>query len=117
MPVFVIVHLADEVLRRPVEFTQYTAGAYRAALHAAGAVASMSRTGNWWDHEGADSFFATLEHELIADDDWATHTQAHGDIFVFIEEWSNRERQHSSLGYVSPVQYEQERFAHSARAA
>jgi len=97
--------------------SQYTAGAYRAALHAAGAEASMSRTGNCWDNAVAESFFATLEHELIADHDWATHTQARRDIFVFIEEWYNRERQHSSLGYVSPVQYEQERFAHSARAA
>ncbi len=97
--------------------SQYAAGAYRAALHAAGAVASMSRTGNCWDNAVAESFFATLEHKLIADHDWATHTQARRDIFVFIEEWYNRERQHSSLGYVSPVQYEQARFAHSARAA
>ena len=50
----------------------------------------------------AESFFATLEHELIAAHDWATHTQARRDIFVFIEEWYNRERQHSSLGYVNP---------------
>jgi len=49
----------------------------------------------------AESFFATLEHELIGAHDWATHTQARQDIFVFIEEWYNRERQHSSLGYVS----------------
>ena len=97
--------------------SQYAAGAYRAALDAAGAIPSMSRTGNCWDNAVAESFFATLEHELIVDHDWATHTQARHDIFVFIEEWYNRERQHSSLGYVSPAQYEQVRFAHSARAA
>ena len=94
-----------------------SAGAYRAALDAAGAIPSMSRTGNCWDNAVAESFFATLEHELIVDHDWATHTQARHDIFVFIEEWYNRERQHSSLGYVSPAQYEQVRFAHSARVA
>ena len=97
--------------------SQYTAAAYRAAVHAAGAVASMSRTGNCWDNAVAESFFATLEHELIAAHDWATHSEARRDIFVFIEEWYNRERQHSSLGYVSPVQYEEMCTAHSARAA
>ena len=97
--------------------SQYASGAYRAALDAAGAIASMSRTGNCWDNAVAESFFATLEHELIEQHDWGTHTQARQDIFVFIEEWYNRERQHSSLGYVSPAQYEQVRFAHSAQAA
>ena len=95
----------------------YAAGAYRARLEAARAVASMSRTGDCWDNAVAESFFATLEHELIADHDWATRTDARRDIFAFIEEWYNRERQHSSLDYVSPVQYEQQRLAHSARAA
>ena len=97
--------------------SQYAAGPYRAALAGAGASASMSRTGNCWDNAVAESFFATLEHELIVAHDWATHTQARQDIFVFIEEWYNRDRQHSSLGCMSPAQYEQVRFAHSAQAA
>jgi transposase InsO family protein len=95
----------------------YSAGAYRAALHHAGALASMSRRADCYDNAVAESFFATLEHELIVAHDWATHTQARRDIFEFIEVWYNRERRHSSLDYVSPVQYEQDRFAHSARAA
>ena len=66
----------------------------------------------------AESFFATLEHELLADETWVTRTQARQAIFAFIEEWYNRERQHSSLGYASPVQYEQDhRFVHEAQAA
>ena len=97
--------------------SQYAAGTYRAAVHAAGAVASMSRTGDCWDNAVAESFFATLEHELLVDHDWATHTQARQAIFEFIEVWYNRERQHSSLGYVSPVQFEQQRLVQSARAA
>jgi putative transposase len=97
--------------------SQYAAGAYRAALHNAGARASMSRTGDCWDNAVAESFFATLEHELIAEEAWATRPQARRAIFEFIEVWYNRERRHSSLDYVSPVQYEQDRFAHSARAA
>ena len=105
------------LLRRPVESTVYAAGAYRIRLHDAEAVASISRTGDCWDIAVAESFFATLEHELIADHDWATRTEARRDIFAFIEVWYNRERQHSSLDYVSPVQYEQQRLVHSARTA
>ena len=97
--------------------SQYAAGPYRAALAGAGVIARMSRTGNCWDNAVAESFFATLEHELIEAHDWAMHTQARQDIFVFIEEWYNRDRQHSSLGCMSPAQYEQVRFAHSAQAA
>ena len=98
--------------------SQYAAGAYRAALQTAGAVASMSRRGDCYDNAVAESFFATLEHELLADETWVTRTQARQAIFAFIEEWYNRERQHSSLGYASPVQYEQDhRFVHEAQAA
>ena len=78
---------------------------------------SVGRPGTCWDNAVAESFFATLEHELIELHDWGTHTQARHDIFVFIEEWYNRERQHSSLGHVSPVRCGQVRFAHYARAA
>jgi putative transposase len=95
----------------------YAAGAYRARLEVARALASMSRKGDCWDNAVAESFFATLEHELIADHDWATRADARRDIFAFIEEWYNRERQHSSLDYVSPVQYEHHHLAHPARAA
>lgn len=98
--------------------SQYAAGAYRAAVHAAGARASMSGRGDCYDNAVAESFFATLEHELLALDEFLTRTQARQAIFVFIEEWYNRERRHSSLGYVSPVQYEQDhRFVHKAQAA
>ena len=98
--------------------SQYAAGAYRAALHAAGALASMSGRGDCYDNAVAESFFATLEHELLALEELRTRTQARQAIFVFIEEWYNRVRRHSSLGYVSPVQYEQDhRFVHEAPAA
>jgi putative transposase len=67
----------------------------------------MSRIGNCWDNAVAESFFATLEHELLMDSDFPSHRAARGAIFEFIEVWYNRERRHSSLDYVSPVQYEQ----------
>ena len=95
-----------EVLRRSIESTQYAGGAYRALLGAHGLTCSMSRKGDCWDNAVAESFFATLEHELLAEEDFPSRHAARRAIFEFIEVWYNRERQHSSLDYVSPVAYE-----------
>ena len=96
--------------------SQYASGAYRAVLAAHGVVQSMSRRGDCLDNAVAESFFATLEHELLAEADFLSRDAARRAIFEFIEVWYNGERRHSSLGYVSPVQYERQ-LARSARAA
>jgi putative transposase len=88
--------------------SQYTGGAYRALLTAHGLVASMSKKGDCWDNAVAESFFATLEIELILEADWLTRDDARHAIFEYIEAWYNRQRRHSSLGYRSPAQYEAE---------
>jgi putative transposase len=88
---------------------QYACGEYRALLAAHGATASMSRRGNCWDNAVAESFFATLEAELIDHADWHTHAEARTAIFRFIEGWYNARRLHSTLGYLSPVAYEEQR--------
>ena len=85
---------------------QYAAAAYRALLERYGIQASMSRRGNCWDNAVAESFFATLEWELIDDSDWQTGLEAHRAIAEYIEIWYNRIRRHSSLGYLSPAAYE-----------
>lgn len=85
---------------------QYACDAYRGLLAAHHIQASMSRTGDCWDNAVAESFFATLELELIARRTWRTHTEARQAIFAFIETWYNRKRRHSTLHYLSPVQYE-----------
>lgn len=87
--------------------SQYAGGAYQALLTAAGLTCSMSRKGNCWDNAVAESFFATLEHELLTERDFPSRQAARRAIFEFIEVWYNRERRHSSLGYVSPAEYEQ----------
>jgi transposase InsO family protein len=87
---------------------QYAGSEYRGLLAAHGAVASMSRRGNCWDNAVAESFFATLELELIDHADWHTHREARNAIFHFIEGWYNPRRLHSTLGYVSPVSYEEQ---------
>lgn len=91
--------------------TQYAGLAYQALLAAHGIVCSMSRKGDCWDNAVAESFFATLEHERLAEADYGSREDARRAIFEFIEVWYNRERQHSSLGYVSPVAYEEQQAA------
>jgi putative transposase len=88
--------------------SQYAGVDYRALLARHGMVASMSRKGDCWDNAVAESFFATLERELIGRRDWRTRDEARRAIFRYIETWYNRVRLHSALGYVSPAQYEQQ---------
>jgi putative transposase len=88
--------------------TQYTAGEYRAELTAHGMVASMSRKGDCYDNAVAESFFSTLEFELLMRNDWHTREDARRAIFQYIETWYNRRRRHSTLGYLSPAEYEAE---------
>ncbi|MCE8026272.1 IS3 family transposase [Halomonas sp. MCCC 1A11058] len=59
-----------------------------------------------WDNAVAESFFATLEWELIQESYWHTHEETRRAVFDYIEVWYNRERLHSSLGYCSPAEYE-----------
>jgi transposase InsO family protein len=85
---------------------QYACTAYRACLAAHKLKASMSRRGDCWDNAVAESFFATLEAELLAHHDWPTRAVARQAIFEFIESWYNQRRRHSTLDYVSPAAYE-----------
>lgn len=87
---------------------QYACDAFRDVLAAHGIQASMSRKGDCWDNAVAESFFATLELELIAQSRWRTRAEARRDVFAFIETWYNRHRRHSTLGYRSPANYEKE---------
>ena len=95
-----------DLLRRPVESGQYASAEYRAALVGQQMRQSMSRKGDCWNNAVAESFFATLEHELLAHTVLPSHHEAKVALMDFIEHWYNEERQHSTLGYVSPQQYE-----------
>ena len=95
---------------------QYASREYRAVLAASGVRQSMRRTGDCFDNAVAEACFATLEHELLAGAEFATRAEAYRAVAEFIEGWYNGERRHSTLGYVSPVQYER-RLGRAARAA
>ncbi len=87
--------------------SQYTAVAYRAALAAAGAIASMSRSGDCLDNAMAESFFATLKAEVADTRAWPSRTAARTAIFEWLEVWYNRQRRHSALAYQPPVAFEE----------
>lgn len=86
--------------------SQYASGDFQAVLTGAGIVCSMSRKGNCWDNAPVESFFATLKNELVYHRRYQTRAEARADIFAYIESWYNSKRLHSSLGYLSPAEYE-----------
>ena len=93
---------------------QYASDAFRTVLAAHGIDRSMSRTGNCYDNAVAESFFATLKRELVNRCEFQTHAEATQAIFEYIEVFYNRQRLHSTLGYLSPQQFEAN---YAARAA
>lgn len=95
------------VLHHSDRGSQYASGDFRALLEREGMMCSMSRKGDCWDNAVVESFFATLKSELVEDAEWATREAARLALFEWIEVWYNGERRHSSLGYMSPMQYEQ----------
>ena len=86
--------------------SQYASGEYQQVLERSGCTGSMSRRGNCWDNAVVESFFATLKCELVHGERFETRAEARQALFAFIEVWYNRERLHSSLGYVSPATFE-----------
>ena len=86
---------------------QYTSHAYRRQLELLGIVVSMSRKGNCWDNAVMESFFGSLKAEGVGDSVYPSHEHARGSLFEYLEVYYNRHRRHSSLGYVSPLTYEQ----------
>ncbi len=71
----------------------------------------MGSVGDCFDNAMCESFFATLECELLNRYRFATHTEARNAIFKFIEGWYNTHRRHSALDYQSPVRYENRQAA------
>ena len=96
--------------------SQYTSAEFRHLLAANGIVQSFSRPRQCWDNAVAESFFSTLKTELIYEDSWPTRAQVQLFIFEFIEIFYNRKRSHSSIGYCSPVAYEERLLASNPAA-
>jgi transposase InsO family protein len=86
--------------------SQYASAAFRHALQQGRATASMSRAGNCYDNATMESFWSTLKHELIYRTHFRTRAQASAAIFEYIEGFYNRTRLHSSLDFLSPLDFE-----------
>lgn len=95
-----------DLLHHSDQGSQYTSAVYLQSLAAHHCQVSMSRTGNCFDNAAMESFFSTLKTEC-ADEQFDTRTHARTAIFEYIEAWYNRQRLHSSLGYLSPAEFEQ----------
>jgi len=85
---------------------QYTSTDFANLARSNGVVLSVGRKGECWDNAVAESFFATIKRELIDTRSWPTRSGLHRAVFEYIEGWYNTRRLHSTLDYLSPVQYE-----------
>jgi putative transposase len=94
------------VLRRPVEPKQYTSIAFGQRCREMGVRPSMGSVGDAYDNALCESFFATLECELLDRRRFPSQAEARRAIFEYIEGWYNPHRRHSALGYHSPLTYE-----------
>jgi transposase InsO family protein len=86
--------------------SQYASRAYREAVEAAGMRPSMSRKGNCWDNAVAESFFGTLEQELVPQTPWSNMSQARKAVSHYIHRYYNAERRHSTIGMQTPNAFE-----------
>jgi len=86
---------------------QYAGEHYQRLLARHGITCSMSRRADCWDNAPMESFFASLKKELIHGAHFTTQAEARAAIVEYIEVFYNTKRRHSSLGYVSPAEYEQ----------
>lgn len=101
----------QEVLHHSDQGSQYTSEHFQRLLAEQGIVCSMSRAGEVWDNSAMESFFSSLKTERTARKVYRTREQARSDVFDYIERFYNPTRRHSTLGYVSPVEFEQAREA------
>jgi len=101
--------LTDEMLRRPVESTQYAAYEYQACLKKAQMTPNMSRKGDCWDNAPMESFFSTLKRERVHRRRYWSRQEATEDLSNYLDRY-NHVRRHSQLGGISPVRFEASRF-------
>ena len=95
-----------QVLRRPVEYAQNTSKQFQRLMTGSGVPCLMSRSGNVWDNAEKESFFPSLKTERIARKSYRTRNQARANVFDYIERFYSTTRRHSTLGYLSPVDFE-----------
>lgn len=100
-----------QLLHHSDQGSQYTSEHFQELLREQGITCSMSRAGEVWDNSAMESFFSSLKTEKTARKVYRTRAQARADVFDYIERFYNPVRRHSTLGYVSPLEFEEARKA------
>lgn len=98
----------DALLHHSDQGSQYTSEQFQRLMADNGVTCSMSRSGNCWDNAAMESFFSSLKTERIGKKVYRSRTQAKADVFDYIECFYNPTRRHSTLGYLSPIDFERE---------
>jgi putative transposase len=89
--------------------SQYTSEQFQRLMADNGVTCSMSRSGNVWDNAAMESFFSSLKTERIGRRVYLTRDAAKADVFDYVERFYNTTRRHSTIGYISPVEFERQR--------
>jgi putative transposase len=95
-----------ELLHHSDRGSQYTSEAFQRLMADHGVICSMSRSGNVWDNAAMESFFSSLKTERTAHKTYRTRDEARADVFDYIERFYNTKRRHSTIGYLSPMEFE-----------
>lgn len=98
----------DSLLHHSDQGSQYTSEQFQRLMTDHGITCSMSRSGNVWDNAAMESFFSSLKTERTARKVYRTRDAARADVFDYIERFYNPRRRHSTLGYLSPVEFEEQ---------
>ena len=98
----------DALLHHSDRGSQYTSEQFQRLLADHGVVCSMSRSGNVWDNAAMESFFSSLKTERTARKTYRTREDAKADVFDYIERFYNAKRRHSTIGYISPMEFERQ---------
>lgn len=98
----------DALLHHSDQGSQYTSEQFQRLMADNGVTCSMSRSGNVWDNAAMESFFSSLKTERVGKKVYRTRTQAKADVFDYIECFYNPTRRHSTLGYLSPIDFERQ---------
>lgn len=98
----------SELLHHSDQGSQYTSAEFQALLAEHDITCSMSRSGNVWDNSAVESFFSSLKTERTARKVYRSRAEAKADVFDYIERFYNPRRRHSTLGYLSPMEFEKQ---------
>lgn len=96
----------DALLHHSDRGSQYVSEQFQRLLADSGVSCSMSRAGNVWDNSAMESFFSSLKTERVCRKVYRTRDQARADVFDYIERFYNPKRRHSTIGYLSPIEFE-----------